>query len=448
MRWGFITRSAYICDITNAILNMKVLKYLLFILVFILFGFHIVQKVFHVFHQSKLAGVADSTKCPVLTAGSYYYRGFQPVFEKHIEERMGFRPALIRLRNQFDYSLFRYTEAPGVVIGKNGMLFIESYIQNCRGSVFKGETQIKNDVRRIRMIQDELKKHNVDFLLIFAPGKATFYSELIPDRYWQRPLTNYQYYMKTLAGSGINFIDMNAWFCSLKGKTKYPLYPLNGTHWSTYGIGLAADSMFRYIEKLRNIDLPDLSWDTVTMSDSMRYADNDVGELLNLWCPVKQISMPYLHFHYNKEGKTRPHVISIGDSYWWGFTYTGITSKVFSKDNYWFYFRDIMENEIKTGLVAEANLREQLFNQDIVILMVTEATFQLFPYGFTEEFFENCMPLIPEVFLMKRKHYIEKIKSKPAWYEMVVKKARARGHTIDDQLKRDAEFLIEQEEKK
>ena len=430
------------------LLNMKVIKYLLFFLVFALFGVQIVQKVFHVFPQASLIGVADSTKWPVLTHGSYYYRGFQPVFEKYVEEKMGFRSALIKLRNQFDYSVFNYTEAPGVVIGKNRMLFIESYIQNCRGSVFKGKEQIRNDVRRLKMIQDELKKHNVDFLLVFAPGKATFYSEYIPDRYKQRPVNNYQYYVKTIAGSGINFIDMNAWFCKLKGKTKYPLYPLNGTHWTCYGIGLAADSMFRYIEKLRNIDLPDFSWDQITMSDSMRYADNDVGELMNLWWPVKHFPMPYPHFIYKQEGKTRPKVISIGDSYWWGFTYTGITAKVFAKDHYWFYFRDIMENERKTGLVANVNLREQLFSQDLVILMVTEATFQLFPYGFITGFFENCMPVSPEVLQIKLAQYIVKIKNDPSWYQLVVEKARMNGHSIDEQLKMDAQYMIDQEEKK
>jgi len=65
----------------------------------------------------------------------------------------------------------------------------------------------------------------------------------------------------------------------------------------------------------------------VTLSDSMRYADNDIGELMNLWRPVKQLPMPYMHFTYNQEGKTRP-----GDIHWRqllvGFTYTGITANV------------------------------------------------------------------------------------------------------------------------
>jgi len=427
---------------------MKGIKYFLLIFIFALFGLQIVQRSFSLFKQSTLIGVPDSTKCPALSKRSYYYRGFQPVFEKFVEEKMGFRPTLIKLRNQFDYSVFRYTDAPGVVIGKKEMLFIESNIQNRRGLVFKGENLIKDEVRRLKMIQDELKKHNVGFLLIFAPGKATYYSELIPDRYKQRPVTNYQCYIKNLSGSGINFIDMNAWFLRLKEKTKYPLYPLNGTHWTTYGIGLAADTMFRFIENLRNIDLTEMRFDNVTVSDSMRYVDNDIGELLNLWRPLKHLPMPYVHFTYGTKGKTRPKVISIGDSYWWGFTYTGITENVFEKDNYWFYFRDRMENEHKKGLVADVNLKDQLFSQDMVILMVTEATYQLFPYGFIESFFRNCMPVNAEVRQMKIEGYIIKIRNDPAWYQSVLEKAGKNGKSIEEQVKLDAEYMVDQEEKK
>jgi hypothetical protein len=107
-----------------------------------------------------------------------------------------------------------------------------------------------------------------------------------------------------------------------------------------------------------------------------------------------------------------------------------------------------MENEQKTGLVANVNLKEHLFNQDMVILMVTEATYQLFPYGFIESFFKNCMPMATEARQMKIEEYIVKIKNDPAWYQSVVEKARTNGHSIEEQIKLDAQFMVDQEEKK
>jgi len=424
---------------------MKPVKYLLIVIVFALFGFQGVQRSFKAIPQDKLIGVWDTTKCPVFTWGSYNKSEFQPGFEKFIEEKMGFRTTLIQLRNQFDYSVFNYTDVPLIVIGKKGMLFLSTYIRNFKGIIFKGAPQITNNVRRLKMIQDELKKHNVDFLLIFAPGKATFYSELIPDYYKKRPATNYQYYTKALAGSGINFIDMNAWFLKIKGKTKYPVYPLNGAHWNSYGIWLGADSMFRYIEKLRNIDLPEVKCDQVIVSDTMKYKDNDVGEMMNLWRPLKHDPMPYFHFSYNKVGKTRPKVISIGDSYWLGFTELGITENVFTCDNFWNYFRLVMVNNIKTGYIKDVDIKKELYSQDLVILIATESNYQVFPFGFIDGFFEKCLPDSPETPKIILERYINNIREDTKWYAFVVQKAKDYGITTDEQLKRDAQYTLDQD---
>jgi len=106
------------------------------------------------------------------------------------------------------------------------------------------------------------------------------------------------------------------------------------------------------------------------------------------------------------------------------------------------------ENEQPAGLVADANLKEQLFSQDLVILMVTEATYMLFPYGFIESFYEKCMPASAEVLQIKLEQYIVKIKNDPAWYQSIMEKARTSGHSIEEQLKMDAQFMVDQEEKK
>jgi len=427
---------------------MRLLRYTPLVLVFSFVLLQALQQGYKIIQQAPLLGIADTTKRPPLSASSYFNHRFQPSFEKYLEEQMGFRPALIRTRNQIDYTVFHHSSAPGVVIGKNRQLFIESYVQNARGLVFRGEEEIIRIVRRIGIIQDELHKHNVDFLLIFAPGKASFYDDHVPSCYARRPVTNYSCYLEHLNGSGIHFIDMNAWFRGLQGKTPYPLYPLNGTHWSSYGIALASDSLFRYIEDLRNIDLPDFGWDTVFMSDSMQYTDYDIGELMNLWRPVPNDPMPYPRFQYHQEGKVRPKVVAIGDSYWWGFTYSGTTANVFERDVYWFYLKDIYVNNYRSGSVIDLDLKETLFSQDLVILMVTEATFQLFPYGFTDLFFEKCLPDHPEYKKIRHEQVIEKIRKDPGWLLSVKDKARKYRRPLEDQIRMDAQFMLDQEQQK
>jgi hypothetical protein len=107
-----------------------------------------------------------------------------------------------------------------------------------------------------------------------------------------------------------------------------------------------------------------------------------------------------------------------------------------------------MENGCMTGLVADLDFKEQLYSQDLVILMATESNYQSFPYGFIESFFEKCLPNFLETKRIKLEKMIEKIKSDPTWYQYVAEKATMKGRSIDNQIKSDAQFMIDQEEKK
>jgi hypothetical protein len=398
---------------------MKATLNILFLLVLLALIAPEIQKKTKWFQGKALNGVSDTMTRPHPTRHTVLSGAYQRHMQEYLEEKAGFRNSLIRLKNQLDYWLFNYTASPGVVIGKEGWLYIESYILNYTGRTFKGTARIDNEVRHLVTIQNQLKKRNIGFLVVFAPGKASFYPEYIPDRYKKRQVTNYEYYRRKITASGLNFMDLNAWFRSMKNKTPYPIYPKNGVHWTCYTIALAADTIFKFIEKEKKIDLAEVSWN---------------------------IPMPYPEFIYNTQGKTRPRVMAVADSYWWGFAYTGITSNVFTKDNYWFYFRDIYENGIKAGKVSEVNLDKEIGKQDMVILLVTEATYELFPYGFIEAFYEKCMKE-DQSMTTRINFIIERIKNTPEWFQDIQNKAKKNKITLDEQLKLDAKYVIDQEDK-
>jgi hypothetical protein len=155
--------------------------------------------------------------------------------------------------------------------------------------------------------------------------------------------------------------------------------------------------------------------------------------------------MPYPKFFYKAEGKTRPRVMTIADSYWWGFASSGITENVFSFDNYWFYNKVIFVNGMKVKSVGEANLKDEIDKQDLLILLVTEATYELFPFGFIEDFFTKYMSSreTDEKVLLEIK--MEEIKRTPQWYKSIVEKARKNGIPVEEQLKKDAQYMINQQ---
>ncbi|MEI7983424.1 MAG: hypothetical protein WCI71_17370, partial [Bacteroidota bacterium] len=199
------------------------------------------------------------------------------------------------------------------------------------------------------------------------------------------------------------------------------------------------------IEKMRHIDLPEFGLKTVEMSDSLRYSDNDACDLMNLFFPPHHDPMPYPHFTYQSEGKIRPRVMTIADSYWWGFASTGITQNVFSEDNYWFYNKEIIRNGKKEKNVSDVNLKEEIDKQDVLIMMVTEATYELFPYGFIETFFTLYLTSgeANKAVLLEIK--IEEIKRNAEWYQSIVAKAAKNKIPVEEQLKLDAQYMIDQQ---
>lgn len=130
---------------------MRMFKYTLLFIILGLFCFHAVQRYFHVFKKAALTSVWDTTTYPALSRETYKSRRFQLAYEKFTEEKMGFRPQMVRLKNQLDYSLFRYSIAPTIVIGKQDMLFSETYIINYKGIIFKGAYRIIRDVSKLRV---------------------------------------------------------------------------------------------------------------------------------------------------------------------------------------------------------------------------------------------------------------------------------------------------------
>src|ERR1700741_3952677 len=249
----------------------------------------------------------------------FFDGSFQEGMNTYLNDHTGFRPWLVRLINEIRYKFFYLTKAPGVVIGKNGQLFIESYINNFIGINFIGKNKADENIYKIKTLQDSLKKYNTDLIIVFAPGKATYYAENIPDRYLskKRDTTNYSYYSNGFNKLGVNFIDFNKYYKKYKSDI-YPIYPEYGTHWTTYGSAMALDSIMKYIEKKRGIDLPEFYYNTVTMSSDLKEREYDIGVLLNLFGPLPHEPMPYINYGYGQgPDKTKPDVLAVGDSYWW-----------------------------------------------------------------------------------------------------------------------------------
>lgn len=127
-----------------------------------------------------LKGSFEETVCPQLSFQTYLSGDFQDVMNKYIEQHIGFRPWLVRVYNQFRFSLFGQTNAKSVVVGKKGYLFEQSYIDALFGLDYVGDEKLHNDIEKTIAIAEWLDDHNKHLFIVLAPGKANFFRTMSP----------------------------------------------------------------------------------------------------------------------------------------------------------------------------------------------------------------------------------------------------------------------------
>lgn len=368
---------------------------------------------------------------------------FQENINEYINHTFGFRPLIVRWFNQLKFWLFHQSDAPGVVVGKYNYLFLTSYTNNYMGSNFIGNDKIDETVRKLKQIQDSLKAYNVDLLIVFAPGKASFYSEFLPDymNKQKSAVNNLSAYSQAFKKNNVNFIDLNSWFVSKKRKERYALYPELGVHYTPHGTFLTMDTLVKYIEKMRGIDLPDVEKYAVYLKDSLREQEHDVEELMNLPIALFHQPVPYFKISTKKtEPQIKPDVLGIGDSYWWQLTGLELPAHFFKRDSYWYYNNSIYNsNKKRESGFAGLNYGDELLARDVVVIMASEATYDLFPYGFIEK----AYPVFCFNKNQKTEWLKKQAKADKQWAANILQKAKENHISTEEQTMNDIEYVID-----
>ncbi len=366
------------------------IKEILLIFILLVLVFPAIQKMFNIIKVEWLKGAIIKIDKKELTTYNWFSGEYQEQSEKYFNENFGFRNAFIRLNNEIGFDFFRKAKANGVIIGKNDYLFEENYIKAYYGTDFIGKDSIDQRMDRLKYVQDTLKKLNKNIILIFAAGKGSYYPEYIPDKFRvKKRMTNYDYHLKLAKDFKINYIDFNDYFLKNKHKCKHPLYPQYGIHWSKYGMCLAADSIIRYIEKMRNIEMNNLYWKKVDI-ENPKDEDYDIANGMNLIFKLKSFKMGYPQIKFeNAKSKVKPNLLVVSDSYYWGMFNFGI-SNVFNKSHFWYYNKEVYpETFSKPLFTSDIDLKKEINDHDVIIIMSTQATMTDLGWGFIEKLYQT-----------------------------------------------------------
>ena len=372
---------------------------------------------------------------------------YQNLKDDYNNDHWAFKELFVRLNNQFYYSAFNQLRVNRFVSGKDNYVFSETFIFSAYGDDYIGEQKIISNLEKAKVVQDTLKKKGIDLLLVYAPGKGSYCTEQIEDKY-KHPIknTNHSSYINQSKKIGVNTLDLKSYFDKLKTTTKHPLFTKFGHHWSYYGECLAVDTIIKHIEKLHQCDLPKIGWDKIEVVDTSRSRDADVLNSMNLYSKPKQnmkLAYPQILFE-NDSIKNQTRVLTIADSYWYGPVYMGVGRNCFANGQFWYYYNKVIPNPnpAEKTEVWQLDLKQNIESNQVIMLLYSDGNLHSFGNAFIDDAYE--MYTSPKTYYNRIennkiiKGFEKQIREKPLLLKKATKKSQDLQIPLDSVIKLDA----------
>jgi hypothetical protein len=345
-------------------------------------------------NKPDLTGIVISDKKPEFNSENWLSGVYQTETDDYNNDHWSLKETSVRLNNQFYYKAFNQIRVNGFVIGKDNYIFSESYIFSAFGDDFVGEEKISSLMQKAKVVQDSLKRHGVDLLLVFAPGKGEYCKEFVEDKY-VHPVknTNHSEFVKQCRNKKLNHLDLYTYFNLLKPNTKYPLFPKFGHHWSYYGEVLAVDTLIRHIEALHGKQMPEIAWEDIDVVDTAQHRDADALKSCNLWKnPEQNMKLAYPRILFESDTtKNTTRVLTISDSYWYGPVFMGIPKYCFANGQFWYYYNKVIPSPVPGEKIEvwELDLKQEIEeNNQVVMLLYSDGNLGAFGNKFIQDAYE------------------------------------------------------------
>ena len=343
-----------------------------------------------------LAGVEAAVRPPAWGWSAWWAGTLQTEFDSWLNQRMGLRGILVRTANQIQFSLFGELSRRGgtqAVMGKEGFLFEQVYLTAYNQGGKRSSKELKNVSASTRLLQDFLAADGVACVLVIAPSKAEIYPEHLPEsadvagRAARR--SNYENLIEHLRRDGVNLLDAHARFLEWKREAGTPLlFAKGGTHWNHYGAARVVACLMDELRKQTGKDLPMIRVTGAVTNRTIVGADNDLGELANLWSG-RPLAGPQIHpVLERQEGTHSPTVLMIGDSFVFTLTEVMDREQLYRRrETLYYYNRQFTFPEggdaplVKRGL----DLLEVVRGCDAVVIEVNEYWLPRIGFGFVRD---------------------------------------------------------------
>ena len=321
---------------------------------------------------------------------------------------------------------------------KNDYIFGEYLTKAYFGDDYYGDSIIKEQVRKAKFVQEKLKEYKIELLFLLAPGKCSIYPEKLPSYILKtkKKTSNYLTYSRELENQNLNFIDFIKYFKAIKSITKYPLFSKYGSHWSYYAECIVIDTTITRLERLMNVDLPNILYDDIKVKDTSLYRDGDVLMKMHMEIPKGNLLAYPQNIKYEYGNDTKPQkILGIGDSYFRGFFYLNAMKNAFDNSQQWYYNNSIIPENPKNKEVWELDLKEEILKVKAIVIVCNEANLKNLGNGFIDNVYDLFFDPKKYYLIKKKSDEINKFKkvvrNNKDILDKLTKESKLKGITID-----------------
>lgn len=378
---------------------------------------------------------------------------FQTQVEAYLRENLGFREFLIPVYNQYIWDFYKKTENQGVFFGKeNWLFFYEHLLDQYESLTYKytnsGEEMsaiFEREAKATYYLQEILKEYGITLFVGIAPSKNELYPEYLPENtQFNRSggVWSYLYYTKEFNRLGVNYIDFNAIFKSLKGKVDYPLFYKSSSHYSMIAAAYEADTLIRFMEEKSGLNLLNIKTGE-SYADHPQHIDKDIEELLNLIRPLEKTKYVYVKTEaIPDKTAVKARWLTVGDSFYWNLTAAMPLEEIFNDTPFWYYNKEVYYDSLHHD-VAETDMLEELLKSDFIMLYWCPINLYCLDHGFVTN------ALVSLCYEDKEKDdikdaLIRKIKNDTKWYDSVVTQAKEKNISIEEALDENADYTLKE----
>ena len=253
-------------------------------------------------------------------------------YEEYFNDYLPFRNELVKLKNLNDIFIFKNVFNRIVFLGKEKWLF-----HKWNNIYSFNEEELETAKNNLIHFRDELKKKNIDFILLICPDKQLVYPKYVPN-YIKGKLPNngteiFVEYIKNNTDIKVVYPKEEL----LKYKDKYQLYYKYDAHWNTLGAYIEYTQLMKsfgiYIDNIDNVDIKDFDGNQsynlgvyqyndmayLLSLNSLKYYNDDKTYIISNYITKNYETNYYIsseNFSFNsKSYKSKDNIIIIRDSF-------------------------------------------------------------------------------------------------------------------------------------